>query len=92
MLVPTKSKDLDKELKLPHKVVDVVDRANKKICVTLLLYNVDKVDSFYAQVQLFARKTKAEMFQQIVYVNYKLEEIIYSLAVMKFINDKVITN
>ena len=31
-------------------------------------------------------------FQQIVYVNFKLEEFIYSLDVMNFVYDKVTTN
>ena len=35
VLTPTLSKDMDEKLKLAHKVVDVVDRANSKICVTL---------------------------------------------------------
>ena len=30
------SKGMDEELELAHKVVDVVDRANRKICVILL--------------------------------------------------------
>ena len=46
VLIPTMSKDMDEQLKLGHKVVDVVDPANKKICVTLLRYNVDKPESF----------------------------------------------
>ena len=33
VLIPTMSKDMDEQLKLPHKVVDVVDRAKRKICV-----------------------------------------------------------
>ena len=36
VLIPTMSKDMDEQLKLVHKVVDVADRANKKICLTLL--------------------------------------------------------
>ena len=36
VLIPTMSKDMDEQLKLAHKVVDVVDRANRRICVTLL--------------------------------------------------------
>ena len=55
VLIPTMSKDMDKQLKLAHKVVDVVDRAKKKICVTLLRYNVDKLESSYAQVRLLAK-------------------------------------
>ena len=90
--IPTLSKDMEEQLKLAHKVVDVVDRANRKVCVTLLRYNVDKPESSYAQVRLFVRKKEDEKFQQIVYVNYKLEEFIYLLDVMNSVYDKVITN
>ena len=74
VLIPTMSKEIDEQLKLAHKIVDIVDRANTKICVTLLRYNVDKLESSYAQVRLFARKKEDEKFQQVVYVSYKLEE------------------
>ena len=92
MPIPTLSKDLDEQIKLAHKVVDIVDRANRKICVTLLRYNVDKLERSYAQVQVFARKKEDEKFQQVVYVNYKLKEFIYLLHVMNSVYDKVITN
>ena len=45
VVIPTKSKVMDGQLKLDHRVVDVVDRANRKICVTLLRYSVDKSKS-----------------------------------------------
>ena len=73
VLIPTMSKDMDEQLKVDHKLVDVVDRANRKICVTPLRYNVDKPESFCAPVRLFARKSEDEKFLQIVYVNCKLE-------------------
>ena len=92
LLIPTMSKDMDEQLKLAHKVVDVVDRANKKICVTLLRYNVDKPESPYAQALLFSRKKEDEKFQQVVYVNYKLEEFIYLLDVMNSVYHKGVTN
>ena len=50
VLIPTMSKDMDEQLKLARKVVEVVDRPNRMICVTLLRYNVDKLESSYAQV------------------------------------------
>ena len=84
------SKDMDEQLKLAHKVVDVKDRGNRKICVTLLRYNVNKPESSHAQVRLFARKKEDEKFQQVVYVNYKLEVFIYLLDVMNSVYDKVI--
>ena len=92
VLIPTMSRDMDEQLKLAHKLVDVVDRTNRKICVTLLRYNVDKLDSSYAQVRLFARKKEDEKFQQVVYVKIKLEEIIYLLDVLNSKYDKVITS
>ena len=94
MLISTMSRDRDEQLKLAlaHKVVDVVDRTNRKICVTLPRYNVDRPESSYAQVQLFARKKEDDKFQQVVNVNYKLEDIIYLLDVMNCVYDKVITN
>ena len=66
VLIPTMSKDMDDYLKMAHKVVDVVQRANRKICVTPLRYNVNKPESSYAQVRLFARKKEDEKFQQVV--------------------------
>ena len=66
VMIPTMSRDMDEQLKLAHKVVDVVDRTSKEICVTLLRYNVDKPESSYAQVRLFARKKEDEKFQQVV--------------------------
>ena len=91
VLIPTISKDIDEQLKLAHKIVDVVDPANRKICVTLLRYNVDKPESSYAQVRLFTRKKEDEKFQQVVYVKYKLEEFIYLLDVMNSVYEKVFT-
>ena len=92
MLLPTMSRDMDEQLKQSDKVVDVVDRTNRKICEALLRYNVDKPESCYAQVRLFARKKEDEKFQQVVYVNYKFEEFIYLLNVMNSVYDEVITN
>ena len=46
----------------------------------------------YAQVRLFGRKKEEEKFQQIVYVKYKLDEIVYLFDVMKSVYDEVIAN
>ena len=75
-------KVIDEQLKLAHKLFDVVDRANQTVCVTLLQYNVDKPESSYAQFQLFASKEENEKFQQIVFVHYKLKTFTYILHVM----------
>ena len=66
---------MEEQLKLVHKAIDVVDRPIRRIYVTLLRYNVDNPETSYAQVRLFGRKNEEEKFQQIVYVNYKLDEL-----------------
>ena len=82
---------MDEQLKLAHKVVDVVDQANRKICVTLLRYNVDKPESSY-QVRINARKKENERIQQIVYVKYKLEDFIFSFDAKDSVYDNLIIN
>ena len=37
VLIPTMSKEKDEPLKLAHKLVDGVGRANRKVCMILLL-------------------------------------------------------
>ena len=64
VLIPTMSEDMDEQLKLAHKVVDVADRANRKIFATLLRYNVDKPENS-AQVRLFARKKERRSFNKL---------------------------
>ena len=76
VLQSTLSKDMEEQLKLVHKVIDVVDCPNRRICVTLLRYKADNPETSYAQVRLFGRKKEEEKFQQIVYVNYRLDEFI----------------
>ena len=83
---------MDELLKMDHKLVDVVDRANRRICVTLLLYNVDKPESSYARIRLFASSKKEdEKFQQVVYVIFKPGECIYLLDIMNSVYYNVVT-
>ena len=88
----TLCKDMEEQLKLVNKVIDVVDRPNRRICVTLLRYKLDKPDTSYAQVRLFGREKEEEKLQQSVYVNYKLDEFMYLLDVMNSVYDKLIAN
>ena len=92
LLQSTLSKDMEEPLKLVHKVIDVVDRPKRRICVTLLRYKVDNPETSYAHVRLFGRKKEEEKIQQIVYVNYKFDEFVYLLDVMNSVYDKVIAN
>ena len=66
VLILTMSKDMEEQLKLAHKVVDILDRANRKIYVTPLRYNMDNFERSYAHVRLIARKKEDEKFQQVV--------------------------
>ena len=75
VLIPTMSEGMDGQLKLIYKVVDVVVRANRKTCVTLLRYNVKKPESSCAQFGLFPRKKEDEQFQQNVCLKFKLENL-----------------
>ena len=63
------AKDMEEQLKLTHKVVEVVDRPHRKICVAILRYNVEKPETSYVQVRKFGRRKDEEKFNQIVYVN-----------------------
>ena len=73
--IPTMSKDMDEQVKLGHKVVDVLDRAKRKVFVTLLWYNVYKPESSNAQVRLFARKTEDENFIKLSFLIINLKII-----------------
>ena len=86
------AKDMEEQLKLTHKVVEAVDRPHRKICVTMLRYNMEKPETSYVQVRLFGRRKDEEKFNQIVYVNYKLDKFIFLLDVMNSVYDKVIAN
>ena len=47
VLQSTLAKAMEEQLKLVRKVIDVVDRPNRKICVTLLRYKVDNSETSY---------------------------------------------
>ena len=86
------AKNMEEQLKLTQKIVEVVDRPHRKFCVTMLPYNVENPEASYVQVRLFGRRKDEEKFNQIVYVNYNFDEFIYLLDVMNSVYDKVIAN
>ena len=49
-------RDMEVNLKLTRKVVEVVDRPHRKICVTMLRYHMEKPRTSYVQVRLFGRR------------------------------------
>ena len=64
----TFSRDMETQLKMVHKVWNVVDLPHRKICVTMLRYTVEDPESSYVQIRLFGKQQKDGNFQQIVYV------------------------
>ena len=48
--VKLQAKDMEQQLKLTQKVVDVVDRSHRYICVTMLRYNKEKPETSCVQV------------------------------------------
>ena len=56
VVIAALSKDMDEQFKLAQKVVEVVDWANKKICVALLRHSVLKPDNSSDQLRCFAGK------------------------------------
>ena len=86
------AKDMEEQLKLTHKVVEVVDRPHRRICMTMLRYIVEKPETSYVQVRLLGRRKDEENFNQIVYVNYNLDIFYYLLDVMSSVYYKVIAN
>ena len=53
---------------------------------------MDNPETSYAQVRLFGRKKEEEKFQQIVYVNYRLDEFVYLFDARISVYDHVIAN
>ncbi len=91
VVIPTTYRDMDEQVKMAHKVIDVVERANRMNCVTLLRYHVDRPGSSFVQVRVFARKKQDKEFRQIVSENYKLEKFIGLLYVMNSVYDNFFT-
>ena len=71
-------KDMEEQLKVTHKVVGVADRKHRMICVTMLRYNLEKPKTSYVHVRLFGRRKDEQKFNQIVYVNCKLNEFFFT--------------
>ena len=71
------AKDVEEQLKLTHKVVEVDDRSQRKICLIMLRYILEKPETSFIQVRLFGRRRDEEKFKQILYVNHKLDEFIF---------------
>ena len=66
LLMKLLAKYMKEQFKLTHKVVEVVDRPQRKFCVTMLRYNVEKPETSNVQVRFIGRSKDEEKFNQIV--------------------------
>ena len=66
-------KELETQLNQVTEVVDFVHQRNKK---TMFRYHLEKREIAYRQIRLFARKIVEFIFPQVVYMIYKLDELI----------------
>ena len=57
------ARDMEEQFKLTHKVEEIVDRPHRKICVTLLRYNMEEPKTLYVQVRLPGKRKEEEKFQ-----------------------------
>ena len=73
-------------------MIDLVDRPDRKICVTVVRYNDDQPDSSYAQVRKVAKKKEDKNLQQILHVNSKLDDFIFLLDEKSSVYDKISAN
>ena len=73
--ITTMSKVMERQIKLVHKVVDILARQNRKNCVCLLRCNVENPESACAQVQIISRISEDYKFQQFVFRNNKNVEL-----------------
>ena len=69
------SKDLDEQLKHIQKAITIVHGPKWKIFATMKKYCTDKPESTYVQLRLFTRNSEHDKFQQLVFVNYKYDEL-----------------
>ena len=73
--IPTKTKDMDEQLKQAHKIVDVLDCPKRKIRVTMLRCNVDKPKRSEYNVQLLAGRRRTRNFNKLSMWNLKLNNL-----------------
>ena len=86
-------KDRIDHLKLAHRVVDNVDCANWKICVTMFCHIVDKPESSYTQVRLLEGKKRERKFNEVCRWIINLKDLyIYLMQVLLYMIKLLLVN
>ena len=86
---------METQLKMVHKVYNVVDQPHRKIFVTMRRYNVKYPDTCYVQIRLFGKQgnvQKEGKFYQMACVNYKYDEFLQLIDIMSHSSDKILNN
>ena len=65
VLQSTLSKDMEEQLKLVHKVIDVVDCPNRRICVTLLRYKLENPEISMLKFVYSDRRRRKKNFSKL---------------------------
>ena len=55
------AKNIEEQLKLTHRVVKIVDRPHRMICVTMLRYNVEKPETSYPSAIVWNKKVRRKI-------------------------------
>ena len=85
-------KDLEEQINFAYKMNHVADGPNRKTRVTLQRYSMDKKETCYVQIQIFARRKEEEKPQNTCRLSYKVEHFFLSLDFSICVTDKFTTN
>ena len=55
-------------------------------------YCMNKPESMYVQLRLFTRNREHDKFQQLVFVSYKYDDVLYLSDVITSMSDQVLSN
>ena len=64
---------MDVQIRSAHQGIDAVERLYGKTCLNLLQSTVNKFESSYSQVRLFAGEKEVEKIQQCVFLKKEVE-------------------
>ena len=86
------SKDLAEQLEQVQKAITNLQKPKRKVIATIKVYYIDKPDTTDVRIRLFMRKNETGKFQQLVFLNYKRDEILTLLDVVNSVSARVLLN
>ena len=77
LLIPTMSKDMVEQLKVAHKVVRIVDRANRQFCVTFTVHCCGTLwtsqKAFMLKSEFLQGRERTKSFKKLFRLNINLK-------------------